>query len=626
MKKSKINANNLSSIQSFKINYENAYNNYSNGINYFIKNKEIITYIEKIISEYKETLKNFKQKLIQIKSNLANIFLTKEKNLPKFEIDIYPNINQYLNQLNNIFIYQINFFGKIIIDLENHKNISLNFNNENINILNILQENKNNFQKEEKKMEKIIDEYNNEHKKIIYLLEDAEESIKNFYINKRKTNVENKDEIAVFNNKINDTVDKEKLFIKLYKKVRNNNENFFKMYDDFLEKLKNNILNNYKYFNENIKFFLSVLINNYKNIYNNIKSINENDINNNNQKSIIENEKENNNIIQNEIINPNHKYQDFDLFMEKYFNKLERKLVKEIYKVQAIKNSIYEDKITLQSKQSLNILSNEFGMENLFEEDPIVLTEEDIYNIVKTFYGMFKFVDKSEYDLILEKNKINAKKIINKLLNYGCDKKGLNDKSDKPITDSELASITKDLKKKEFRMCFCQALNDFRGLGYFEMPENVYERVSNIIKMIVEFIFEDEEIDYNSIRLLIILSQTFFKYKNKEKYYLFNEIKGHKLFNEKSFWEKYLKINIENELKNLDNTNIKNKTSKKIEEMKKETIYLVLLPFADNMIELQMEKKILIEILEQLYKEYQLNESNQKAINDYIESKFKEKK
>ena len=60
-------------------------------------------------------------------------------------------------------------------------------------------------------------------------------------------------------------------------------------------------------------------------------------------------------------------------------------------------------------------------------------------------------------------------------------------------------------------MTFLQRINNFRTLGIFEIPEREYEIIGNIFKLILDCISKEKtEEDYSIIKLLIILSQTFY--------------------------------------------------------------------------------------------------------------------
>ena len=112
----------------------------------------------------------------------------------------------------------------------------------------------------------------------------------------------------------------------------------------------------------------------------------------------------------------------------------------------------------------------------------------------------------------------------------------------------------------------------------------------------------------------IILTQTFYVNKNGEKIYLFEKIKGHKIFFEVDYFIKYLKFDI----KEKSNTNQKNALSTKNLE---QVIYSHILTFHSCMEPLGMPKEKILQIIKEIYKEYNVREEVQNDINNIIESR-----
>lgn len=328
------NSNN-SLAKNFIINYQNAFNNYSIAVNYYIENKGIITKFEKTISEYKSIIKDFQNKLLQLKTNFANLFNINESNSEKFEKDIYPLIKAYFDNLNNIFMSQIDIFGNQINDLENKIICKSNDTKNDSEFLNILKKNRENLQNEEKKMEKLIIDYENEHKILMISLEDAEENIKKFIIKKEENKTDNIFiDMDIFDEAVSDALNKENIFDNVYSNFINNNINYFDIYEQYLEELKNNISKNYNYLNNSINLIKSSLINNYKKVYGNILGEN---LNMNNENEFLG---QDNNIEKKTNENKEDNNSDFKLFEKKYFKNIEKKFIKENYKVRVISDKL----------------------------------------------------------------------------------------------------------------------------------------------------------------------------------------------------------------------------------------------------------------------------------------------
>ena len=605
------NSNN-SLAKNFIINYQNAFNNYSIAVNYYIENKGIITKFEKTISEYKSIIKDFQNKLLQLKTNFANLFNINESNSQKFEKDIYPLIKAYFDNLNNIFMSQIDIFGNQINDLENKIICKSNDTKNDSEFLNILKKNRDNLQNEEKKMEKLIIDYENEHKILMISLEDAEENIKKFIIKKEENKTDNIFiDMDIFDEAISDALNKENIFDNIYSNFINNNINYFDIYEQYLEELKNNISRNYNYLNNSINLIKSSLINNYKKVYGNILGEN---LNMNNENEFLG---QDNNIEKKTNENKEDNNSDFKLFEKKYFKNIEKKFIKENYKVRVISDNNYENKIKYESKQIINDLSKEFGIDNLFEEVSIIPTDEDIFNIVKIFFETFKFVDKSVYNLKVEEDKINFKNLLKKIFYFYYGKKKDNEMPKmKPIIDEDIETITTKLKTKDYILIFLQELNQFRT-KIFELPQKEYEIISKYLNIVGNFILEVNEKDNYMTSLFIILPQTFYTIKNGKKNYLTNELKRHKIFQNKEFWKEYIINVIEIEFKKIKSKS-DNKNQIMINKNMDNAAFLNILPFCKNMMEFGMDKKILLEIIDYLYNQYNISEQNKKIIDELI--------
>ena len=318
--------------------------------------------------------------------------------------------------------------------------------------------------------------------------------------------------------------------------------------------------------------------------------------------------------------------EDFSVYKSKNFNKIETTYEKEKYKVKAIKETVLDDKLGKETKNIMNDLSSEFGLGHLVEEEVIVLTEEDVYEITKTLYGPFQYVDKSEYDLVIERKKIDFKNLTNKLLYFGLKEKSLKNYPDlTPITDEEIKILESGLKKKVYRITFLLRLNNYRSLGSLDMPQKEFEIIGNFFKLIADY--SDEEKDVDSTRLLLILSQTFYLLKDendkKDKKYLLDYIRGHKFFSDKKFWKEYIENSIKGEIERLEK--MVKQSNGKIKQSYNDVCFAQILPFSDNMAEFGMPKEVLLDIIEPLYEEYNLTEEMKVTMKGVFETKYQQK-
>jgi hypothetical protein len=542
-------------------------------------------------------------------------------------------------------------------------------------------------------MEKSINEYDNEHKNLMFMFQETEENLRNFFIAKRKARNDSKtkkqNNMDKFTSTISNIVKVEEKFRNLDMNFQKNNSNYFHIYNKYLTELENEVFKSSKYVHENFLSFSSILTNNYETIIGKLKEFNEK-IKKDNQKNqekkeetkeekngektdekkeetkedkkeeksekkkegetpwkeeIIpktegekpktkienpqkvetpKNEEENKN--ENMKINSEFVNEDFDVYKSKYFNKIETTYEKEKYKVKAIKEKVLDDKLGKETKNIMNDLSSEFGLGHLVEEEVIILTEEDVYEITKTLYGPFQYVDKSEYDLVIERKKIDYKNLTNKLLYFGLKEKALKSFPDlTPITDEEIKILESGLKKKVYRITFLLRLNNYRALGNLDMPQKEFEIIGNFFKLIADYV--DEEKDVESTKLLLILSQTFYLLKDendkKDKQYLLVFIRGHKFFSDKKFWKEYIENSIKGEIERLEK--MAQKSNGKIKKSYNDVCFAQILPFSDNMADFGMPKDILLDIIEPLYEEYNLTEDMKVTMKGVFETKYQQK-
>lgn len=609
-----MSANNTD-VKKFIANYQETLNNYLIGIKYYSKNKQIIEYFKKTIISYKDIIKEFQKKLSQLKMNLMKTFYNNENKTYIYDNDLYPNLNQYFQQINDIFENQINLYSKEAEDIENKILFKYNNKKNEQNFVNVLNQNKNNLQSEEKKIEKSIIEYDNQHKKLMNEYDKTEDVITKYVINKR----ENGNKINTSDKKKNKNIYEETLKNTLYDEIEfkniqikyeNNNNNYFKLYDQYMDELEKEISKNSKYLNTDIKLFLSIIMDNYDIIYKNFNEFKkDNNISEDNEipKENLENLKEK------EI------KEDFILYKNKNYKKIERKFTKEKYKVRAINETYIDDGLEKETKIILNNLSEELDLDMYFEENPIVLIEEDVYEITEKFYKYFQFVDKSKYNLEKEKEIIRYKKLTQRLLAFGYKKKNNNKElaNLKELSDDEIKYLLDGLKTKEYRLSFLRVLNNFRSLGFYEIPQKEFDIISNSFKIIADSIAESEEIDLKSTKLLLILAQTFFINKDNEKHYLNKDIINYKLFKMKKFWEIYLKDIIDTEIKRVEENKKKNNI-KMNEKSYSDIIFAHILPFSDNLTEFGMEKDTLMEIITPYFEKYNIPKEMKEIIKGTI--------
>ena len=577
------------SFKEFIHNYQKASNNYSKVIKFYANNIQIIEGIKKIINEYKECLMSFKKKLNQIQKNLIKpLYDTEQKN---HNFSIY---NEYITYINNIFNFYIESITNVVGELE-QKIFSENDNN---NYLNILNQNKNNLINNQISMEKMFLEYNSEHKIFINEFYSIEEDVQCYFFKKRKKK-ETDPNLKRYNEIVSEANIVQNRFIKSHDKFQENNKKYFLFYKSYMEEIQKELTKKENYVKENIDSFISILTTNLNSLINKINAFWTEEKNNRNKE----------------------RKSDFNLFGEKNLEKIVTKYEAEKYKIKSIHNKQIANYLTVENKQILKNLNDELDLGVSIDTANIILNEDDVFEVVKFFYGLFNFVDTNGYDLILEKKKMEVRKLTNKLLQPGLIQKKQNYKEYEdllPIKENEVKILEEYIKKdRVFINTFLLRINNYRTYGIYGITESEFDLIGNYFRLILDLILkETTEGDYAITNLLIILADTFYLNKNGEKYYLNNKLKGHQLLTDIDFLNKCLAYNIKEEF---DKARKLSKVKPSIQR-EDEIIFSTILPFINFYKEMGLNKQQISNIIEKLPKEYNMSKEKMNEINALIES------
>ena len=119
---------------------------------------------------------------------------------------------------------------------------------------------------------------------------------------------------------------------------------------------------------------------------------------------------------------------------------------------------------------------------------------------------------------------------------------------------------------------------------------------------------------YENAKNIIILSQTYYyEDEKKEKIYIFEFIKNNKWLKTAKFWRNFINYMLDNDLKRFDKIN--EKDNFKLGEV----VFSNLLTFASNMKSFEIDKRIIIKILDELFdKNNYVSEQNKQIIYQMI--------
>ena len=131
----------------------------------------------------------------------------------------------------------------------------------------------------------------------------------------------------------------------------------------------------------------------------------------------------------------------------------------------------------------------------------------------------------------------------------------------------------------------------------------------------------------------MVLSQTYFKIDdNNNRYYLQNVIKEHKLFKSMQFWEKSLDISLKNEINRIKNIKNENDENNKLNldkdniieddiEKYNDIAFGQIVSMVNSMIDFDINKEYIKQIIEPKIVEYKLNENHKLNINLVMDNK-----
>ena len=516
----------------------------------------------KFIQKYLDTLNQYFMSLTEL--NVTFPKFSSEYSENEFD-PIIKNIGQILqssiqNQLNNLLIFLsqsqalVHSLNQSILQTTNFIKKAKEINE---NVYSNIKRLNDNYHKEYTSMinsienleNKLVENYIKIHYKYSDISENDENSLKNCVLISKKLE----------NSLINFNKDKIRNYIEQYnsnlKDIKYNRDILNKNYYDCILSIMNNLI---EYFNN--------LMNE---IHANISLLNEY----NENEDIFDfqiSEKEVNSII-------------FKLFNSKKYN------------IKIIHNTI------INYKQTTN--ENQNNLRNL----TFILSEEDIYNIIKEIYNYdFISINKSDYVLENEKEKLKILDLTKKLLSYNLHKGQV-----KSITEEEIKELNNILNDNDdYILYFLSVLNQSRAQSIYEMPKKIFDIITNIFQKSLKQMEKNKNLEIGVN--IITLSFSFFMKEGKEKYYFGDIVKKNKIFNSSKFWNDYTNKQIENDLKRI---NIIKNTNKNIsDEISNKNIYDILLskilPSADTMSKFGLEKKEIINIIEPLLDKYQMKKNS----------------
>ena len=226
-------------------------------------------------------------------------------------------------------------------------------------------------------------------------------------------------------------------------------------------------------------------------------------------------------------------------------------------------------------------------------------------------------INKEDYDLNIEKGKLEIIEVSNNLLSFDADN-NINEK----ITDKEVDKLYELLKNKYNLKKFFMLLNNYRASGKINMTERAYNIFKKIFIMCQDYLLKERDKDLEE--LVIILSQTFFMLKNGEKIYLQIAIKDHQLYKKIEFWKIHLDDIIEREINRIEKDEKDGRMvfTKEVKEKKiKELVFTKIIPFSTYMLEFDATKERILGIINPVMDKFNLDETSKMMCLSMLENK-----
>ena len=235
-----------------------------------------------------------------------------------------------------------------------------------------------------------------------------------------------------------------------------------------------------------------------------------------------------------------------------------------------------------------------------------------------TIFLINNFIDSSifpSYSYEQDKKNYHLTEIIRKLF----DEKG---EIDSKLSEDFINSIS-DPSVHKF---FFSLLSQFRTNNRFERSKYLVELLAKGFNFLLDNAEKNKL--YDNVKHSIILAQTFYyPDENKKKKYIIEYIKNHKWIKKASFWRLFIEDQIKKEFLRFEkvfpdaNFSVENNINlnKKVMEKLNEVVFSQLLTFISNMADFELDKRIILKIIDECIKKYNyLSKNNIDSLYELI--------
>ena len=262
--------------------------------------------------------------------------------------------------------------------------------------------------------------------------------------------------------------------------------------------------------------------------------------------------------------------------------------------------------------ESYNLLSPYANITGYKLQNKILekLNPDIIYKISSSINSEFNYISKVD---LKEQNRILDVKLI-------CQR--LVDSTE--INKKEEEQLYENLEERKYRLAFLAALNSIRSAGNCFIKKKSLIILGNAYKIIVDKLTKEMNIDYDILKYLIIMSQTYYALgiNGKDKIYLIRFIEDSPYFKSEKLWDIYISEEIEQELEKQNSSDMWNLESDENEEFRLNQIYFgKFMSFTQNLILFRYDKKFIYKIIHNLVDtKYKISQDFIKQIDALIEN------
>ena len=576
---------------------------------------ELFEILKQSVDEYCSYVKKYKECTEAYFDKLSKLTFNIKKDIPNLNKNLnLTTILSILTKVPDLIKQQQDGIKKFVESLDlSIKPLEMVLKSE----INSLDESKKVFEENKKKYQK----NNAKYKKLLDNLSITEKKIAKYYIAKKKEK-----DFSEEKNSMISSMTETKLLEKEFFEGINGGKNYHWMFQE--ESLKNieNIKSHLRILLENLNssilFFLCI----FNNCYSPCVNFVDNETKKNNSQAI-----DIKNLINDSMIIKTYKIDQ--MHIDKYQSKILNKA-----KIQKVTYSIDITNIQNFSKFSMNNLTNlTNNIKSFFIKDNNDIDEDitfaqlnkiDLLGLAKKLFHNFKMIDKSDYDIKSEEEKLNVKNYSDKLLLMKKFKK--KDKYNEKITIEEKKKLFTLVAKKENREIFLSRLDKIRFFGNFEYPKKIFDDIVKIFKIILDRIEIGKDI--NIFEICIILSLTFYYIDKDQKIYIYNFIKSHNVFKSEEMWRNYINFNIEDKIDKFNELQyqIEKNDKKGEDEIKKkkheEIIFSQIITITKNMCDFDFDINKTEIIINEYIKKYNVKETFIQYIMEIINNKKRENK